>query len=92
MTNLLKMALRNLFRYKRRTLLTMALIVSGLVFVLLFVAVTGSFKNMMVGQITDSFLGQIQIHRGRASEVQTGHIGHVAIAGEEDLRGLRAFA
>ena len=63
MTNLLKMALRNLFRYRRRTLLTMALIVSGMVFVLLFVAVTGSFKTMMIGQITDSFLGQIQIHR-----------------------------
>lgn len=63
MTNLFKMALRNLFRYKRRTLLTLALIVSGMVFVLAFVAITGSFKNMMVGQITDSFLGQIQIHR-----------------------------
>ena len=63
MSNLFKMALRNLFRYRRRTLLTMALIVSGMVFVLVFVAVTGSFKDMMVGQVTDSFLGQIQIHR-----------------------------
>jgi putative ABC transport system permease protein len=63
MSNLLKIALRNLFRYRRRTLVTMALIVSGMVFVLVFVAVTGSFKDMMVGQITDSFLGQIQIHR-----------------------------
>ena len=63
MTNLFKMAARNLFRYKRRTLLTMALIVSGMVFVLAFVSITGSFKDMMVGQITDSFLGQIQIHR-----------------------------
>ena len=63
MTNILKIAMRNLFRYKRRTLLTMALIVSGMVFVLVFVAVTGSFKNMMVGQITDSFVGHAQIHR-----------------------------
>ena len=63
MSSLFRMALRNLFRYRRRTLLTMALIVSGMVFVLVFVAVTGSFKDMMVGQVTDSFLGQIQIHR-----------------------------
>lgn len=63
MSNLFKIALRNLFRYRRRTALTMALIVSGMVFVLVFVAVTGSFKDMMVGQVTDSFLGQIQIHR-----------------------------
>ena len=48
MSNIFKIALRNLFRYRRRTLLTMALIVSGMVFVLVFVAVTGSFKDMMV--------------------------------------------
>jgi putative ABC transport system permease protein len=63
MTNIFKIAMRNLFRYKRRTLLTMALIVSGMVFVLVFVAVTGSFKNMMVSQITDSFVGHAQIHK-----------------------------
>lgn len=63
MTNLLKIATRNLFRYKRRTFLTMALIVASMVFVLVFVAVTGSFKNMMIGQMTDSFLGHMQIHR-----------------------------
>jgi putative ABC transport system permease protein len=63
MANIFKIAMRNLFRYRRRTLLTMALIISGMVFVLVFVAVTGSFKNMMIGSITDSFLGHIQIHR-----------------------------
>ena len=63
MSSLFKIAMRNLFRYKRRTLLTMALIVSGMVFVLVFEAVSGSFKNMMISQITDSFLGHIQIHR-----------------------------
>jgi len=41
----------------------MALIVSGMIFVLVFVAVTGSFKEMMVGEITDSFVGHIQIHK-----------------------------
>lgn len=63
MANLFKIAMRNLFRYKRRTLLTSALIVAGMVFVLVFVAVTGSFKNMMIGHITESFLGHIQIHK-----------------------------
>ena len=63
MYNLFKIALRNLLRYKRRTLLTASLVTVGVVFVLVFVAVSGSFKNMMVGQITDSFLGHMQIHR-----------------------------
>lgn len=63
MINLFKIAIRNLLRYKRRTLLTASLITTGIVFVLVFIAVSGSFKNMMVGQITDSFLGHIQIHK-----------------------------
>jgi len=63
MANLIKIAGRNLFRYKRRTLLTLSLIVIGVLFVTGFVAVTGSFKGMMIGQITDSFVGHMQIHR-----------------------------
>lgn len=63
MANLLKIAARNLLRYKRRTLLTLGLIALGVVFVAVFVAVTGSFKSMMIGQITDSFVGHLQIHR-----------------------------
>ena len=50
-------------RYKRRTLLTASLVTIGVVFVLVFISVSGSFKNMMIGQITDSFLGHIQIHK-----------------------------
>ena len=50
-------------RYKRRTLLTDSLVTIGVVFVLVFISVSGSFKNMMIGQITDSFLGHIQIHK-----------------------------
>ena len=50
-------------RYKRRTLLTASLVAIGVVFVLAFISVSGSFKNMMIGQITDSFLGHIQIHK-----------------------------
>lgn len=63
MTDLYKIALRNLLRYKRRTLLTASLITVGVVFVLIFVAVSGSFKAMMIGQITDSMMGHIQIHK-----------------------------
>ena len=63
MFNLFKIALRNLVRYKRRTLLTASLITIGVIFVLVFVAVAGSFKALMIGQITDSFLGHIQIHK-----------------------------
>lgn len=63
MNNLFKIAIRNLLRYKRRTLLTASLVTVGVVAVIVFVSVSGSFKNMMVGQITDSFLGHIQIHR-----------------------------
>ena len=63
MFKLFKIAIRNLMRYKRRTLLTASLITMGVVFVLVFVSVSSSFKNMMIGQVTDSFLGHIQIHR-----------------------------
>ncbi|MBI4767958.1 MAG: ABC transporter permease [Deltaproteobacteria bacterium] len=63
MRNLFKIAIRNLLRYKRRTILTASLIAFGVIFVLLFVGVTGSFKSMMTGQMTDSMLGHIQIHR-----------------------------
>lgn len=63
MIKILEIAARNLLRYRRRTLLTSLLVVIGVVAVLLFVAITGSFKTMMVGQITDSMLGHMQVHR-----------------------------
>src|SRR4030066_1080350 len=63
MGNLFKIAIRNLLRYKRRTLLTASLVTLGIVFVLLFVSITGSFKSMMIGQMTDSMLGHLQVHR-----------------------------
>lgn len=63
MGNLFKIAIRNLLRYKRRTLLTASLITVGVVFVLVFISVSGSFKNMMICQITDSMLGHVQLHR-----------------------------
>lgn len=50
-------------RYKRRTLLTSLLITLGVLMVILFSGLSGSFKAMMIGQITDANLSQIQIHR-----------------------------
>jgi putative ABC transport system permease protein len=63
MKNLCTIALRNLRRYSRRSLLTVSLIGFGVVFVLVFVAVTGSFKQLVIKQITESYLGDVQIHR-----------------------------
>lgn len=63
MSPTLKIAARNLVRYRRRTMLTALLIVIGVVAVLTFVGAAGSFKRMMVGLITDSMLGHVQIHR-----------------------------
>jgi putative ABC transport system permease protein len=53
-------------------LLTASLITVGVVFVLAFVAVSGSFKNMMIGEITDSMLGHMQVHRkGYVASIET---------------------
>lgn len=63
MLNILRLAGKNLMRYRRRTLLTTLLITIGIVAVLLFVSLSSSFRALMVGQITDSMLGHIQIHK-----------------------------
>ncbi|MBI4526052.1 MAG: ABC transporter permease [Deltaproteobacteria bacterium] len=72
MFNLAKIAVRNLRRYKRRSLLTVSLIAFGVIFVLVFVAVTASIKDFMIAQITDSYLGDLQIHRrGYVAAIET---------------------
>ncbi len=63
MIRILNLAVRNLARYWRRTLLTVGLIILGITAVLLFIAISGSFKSLMIAQITDSMLGHLQIHR-----------------------------
>jgi putative ABC transport system permease protein len=63
MTKIAKIAYRNLLRYSRRTLLTSTLVIIGIVTVLIFVAVGGSFKQVMIEQITDSMMGHLQVHR-----------------------------
>jgi putative ABC transport system permease protein len=63
MYNTLKIGVRNLIRYKRRTLLSSTLIVVAITFLFLFIGVISSFKKSMIGIITDNLLGHIQIHR-----------------------------
>ena len=58
-----RLAARNLTRYRRRTLLTALLIMLGVTALLIFLAAAGSFKQTMIGSITDSLLGHLQIHR-----------------------------
>ena len=70
MKNIFKIAIRNLLRYKRRTLMTSLLIVIGIVLVIVFSGVSVSFKSMMIGSITDSMLGHLQIHnKGYVSSI-----------------------
>lgn len=72
MRNTVRIAWKNLLRYQRRTFLTSLLITVGIVAVLLFISVSGSFKSMMIGQITDSMLGHIQVHkRGYVSSIDS---------------------
>ncbi|HEY9202981.1 MAG TPA: FtsX-like permease family protein [Sulfurimonas sp.] len=63
MKNIIKISFRNLTRSGRRTLLTASLITIGVIFVLVYAALSGSFKSYMVAQITDSMMGHIQIHK-----------------------------
>jgi len=72
MIRIFQIALRNLMRYKRRTLLTSLLITLGLLMVILFSGLAGSFKEMMIGKITDSNLAHMQIHKkGYVSSIDT---------------------
>ncbi|QLA19857.1 ABC transporter permease [Desulfolutivibrio sulfoxidireducens] len=72
MRNIFKIALRNMTRYKRRTILTSMLIILGVTMVVLFSGLAGSVKSMMIGIITDSNLGHLQIHkRGYVSSIDT---------------------
>ncbi len=63
MLKVICLAIKNLLRYKRRTLLTGLLIAVGVVAVIVFVGLSVSFKRAIVGQITDSVLSHLQVHR-----------------------------
>lgn len=101
MLSILKIALRNLTRYKRRTILTSLLIVLGVSVVVMFSGLAGSFKSMMIGIITDSSIGHMQIHRkGYVSSIDTMPL-HLNMEGKgyqkisdvlESMPGVEAFA
>jgi putative ABC transport system permease protein len=83
MKNIFKIASRNLLRYKRRTLLTSLLIIFGMVLVIVFSGVASSFKNLMIGSITDSMMGHLQIHKkGYVSSIDNLPL-HLNIKGKE---------
>ncbi|WP_027369023.1 ABC transporter permease [Desulfocurvibacter africanus] len=90
MRSMFKIALRNLLRYKRRTILTSLLIVLGVTMVLLFSGLAGSFKAMMVGIITDSTLGHLQIHRkGYVASIDSLPLNlNMSAKGYEQLAGV----
>ncbi len=70
MLDLLKIAIRNLIRNWRRTVLTAGLITVGVMAVLLFTSLAGSFKGLMIGQFTDSIIGHLEIHaRGYVASI-----------------------
>ena len=78
MISTIKLAARNLTRYRRRTLLTSLLITLGVTALLIFLAAAGSFKQTMIGSITDSMLGHLQVHQqaaavGQPVEAAAGH-------------------
>jgi len=63
MIAVLVMAVRNLRRYTRRTLLIVSLIAIGVAFVQVYIASSASYKGLIISQITDSMLGHVQIHK-----------------------------
>jgi len=63
MLKVMRLAMKNLLRYKRRSLLTGMLIAVGVVAVIVFVGLSDSFKQAIVGQITDSVISHLQVHR-----------------------------
>jgi putative ABC transport system permease protein len=63
MAKIIRLALKNLLRHTRRSLLTGLLVAVGVIAVIVFLGLSGSFKRAIVGQITDSVLGHMQVHR-----------------------------
>jgi len=60
---IMRLALKNLLRYKRRSLLTGLLIVVGVVAVIVDVGLSDSFTQTITGQITDSVISDLQVHQ-----------------------------
>jgi len=90
MVNLIKIAFRNLLRYKRRTLLTSILIVIGVVLVVATVGFAAGFKSSVTSILTDSTLSHIQVHKqGYFENVTTSPLDLFLDKGEmQDLKSV----
>jgi len=60
--SIMKIAFRNLLRFKRRTFLTGSLIAIGVILVIVFGGLATSFKESVIGVLTNSSLADMQIH------------------------------
>ncbi|MEY2986492.1 MAG: hypothetical protein RJB13_13, partial [Pseudomonadota bacterium] len=63
MNVLLQIAVRNVFRNRRRTAFTLSAIVVALTVVLVITSINNAFYRFTVGNAVDSKLGALQIHR-----------------------------
>ncbi len=68
---LVSMAWRNLWRNRRRTLLTVAAIGLGLTVLITMVSFTEGFMDMFIEQLARSSLGHVQIHHPQYRERQS---------------------
>ena len=62
MKNVIKIAWRNLLRYKRRTMLTGSLIAIGVILMVVFSGIGRTFTGQVIGMLTNANLGDLQIH------------------------------
>jgi putative ABC transport system permease protein len=96
---LLPLALRNVRRHRRRSVLTILAVALGMAAVMVLRGVSGGFVNLMMEQVVDGRTGTIQIHKSgyveRLDALPTG----LAFAFDEGLRariaavpGVRAVA
>ena len=90
MKNIVKIAWRNLLRYTRRTLLTSSLIALGVALVIVFGGVGNSFRSEVTGILTNSNLGDLQIHKKGCLGSMDNLPLDLAIPGE-NLAGIRAI-
>jgi putative ABC transport system permease protein len=74
---MLTLALRNLFRHKRRTLLTAAALVLGIALMVLGRAWTAAMERAVVDPAKDSTLGHIQVYAKDAAADEGGEISFI---------------
>jgi len=91
MRGVLKIALRNILRSRRRSAMTASLIVIGMLLVMVFSGVLNSFKYMMIGTITDSVMGHLQVHgKGYVGAIDNLPL-HLNMTGEDTAVVRRAL-